>query len=138
MRAETPRTIPSSTPREAIWSQDVIPSGPVSTGCPIWVPLSVTMPGNSEAVAGKSFTLPTTQCGVQAAARRLVERASWELEARSTGSHCGGQTTVWSTSTSLLVTQGFVVFGMKAKVAANPMRRTSVRELEACFFACTG
>ena len=35
-------------------------------------------------------------------------------EARSTGNHCGGQATAWSTSTSLLATQGFVVFGMKA------------------------
>ena len=69
------------------------------------------MPGvNIEAVAGKSSTLPTTQCGLQAAARRLVERALW-VEARSTGSHCGGQTTAWSTSASLLATQGF---GMKA------------------------
>ena len=62
--------------------------------------------------------------------------ASWELEARSTGSHCGGQTTGWSTSASLLATQGFVVFGMKAaqKAAATPMK-TSARELDACFFA---
>ena len=76
---------------------------------------------HGEVVAGKSFTLPTTQCGVQAAARRRVERASWELEARSTGSHCGGLTTAWSASASLLATQGFVVFGMKAKVAAPPL-----------------
>ena len=38
IRVETPRTIPSTTPRAAIWSQDVVPSGPVSTGCPIWSP----------------------------------------------------------------------------------------------------
>ena len=91
------------------------------------------MPGNIEAVAGKSSTLPTTQCGLQAAARRLVERALW-VEARSTGSHCGGQTTAWSTSASLLATQGF---GMKAaqKAAATLMRTKSARELDACFFA---
>jgi len=51
---------------------------------------------------------------VQAAARRLVEGASWVLEARSIGNHCGGQATAWSTSTSLLAVQGFVVFGTKA------------------------
>ena len=58
------------------------------------------------------------------------------LEARSTGSHCGGQTTGWSTSASLLARQGFVVFGMKAaqKAAAAPMR-TNARGLDACFFA---
>jgi len=55
---ETPRTTPSSTPMEAIWSQDVVPSGPVSTGCPIWTPLSVAMPGAIEAVAEKLFTSP--------------------------------------------------------------------------------
>ena len=55
---ETPRTTPSSMPMEAIWSQDVVPSGPVSTGCPIWTPLSVTMPGDIEAVAEKLFTSP--------------------------------------------------------------------------------
>ena len=61
------------------------------------------------------------------------------LEARSTGSHCGGQTTGWSTSASLLARQGFVVFGMKAaqKAAATPMR-TSARKREASFFACIG
>ena len=81
------------------------------------------------------FTSPTTQCGLQAAARRVVERALW-VEARSTGSHCGGQTTGWSTSASLLATQGFAVFGMKAaqKAAATPMR-TNARDLDACFFA---
>ena len=57
-REETPRTTPSSTPMEAIWSQDVVPSGPVSTGCPIWTSLSVTMPGTIEAVAENMFTLP--------------------------------------------------------------------------------
>ena len=134
IREETPRTIPSSAPKEAISSQDV-PSGPVSTGCPIWTPSSVTKAGTIEAVAEKLFTLPSTQCGTQAAARRLVERASWELEARSTGSHCGGLTTAWSASASLLATQGFVVLGMKAKVAANPTRRTSARELDEGFFA---
>ena len=62
--------------------------------------------------------------------------ASWELEARNTGSHCGGQTMGWLSSASLLAAQGLVVFGTKAaqKVAATPMR-TSARELEACFFA---
>ena len=62
--------------------------------------------------------------------------ASWELEARNTGSHCGGQTMGWLSSVSLLAAQGSVVFGMKAaqKVAATPMRK-SARELEACFFA---
>ena len=73
---------------------------------------------------------------MQAAASRLVERASSELEARSTGSHCGGLTTAWSASTSLLATQGFVVFGMKAaqKAVATPMR-TSAWKREVCFFA---
>jgi len=56
-REETPRTTPSSTPMEAIWSQDV-PSCPASTGCPIWTPLSVTMPGTIVAVAEKLSTLP--------------------------------------------------------------------------------
>ena len=135
IREETPRTIPSSAPKEAISSQDVVPSGPVSTGCPIWTPSSVTMAGIIEAVAEKLATLPITKCGVQAAT--VERRRSSELEARSTGSHCGGLTTAWSTSASLLATQGFVVFGMKAKVAANPMRRTSAREPEACFFAWT-
>ena len=63
------------------------------------------------------------------------ERASLEL-ARSTGSHCGGQTTGCSTSASLLAMQGFVVFGMKAaQKAATMQMRTSARELNACFFA---
>ena len=96
------------------------------------------MAGTIEAEDAKLFTLPISQCGVQAAARRLVEKASLELEARSTGSHCGGQTTGWSTSASLLATQGFVVFGMNAaqKAAATPMKM-SARELDACFFAYT-
>eukprot|EP00964_Phaeocystis_antarctica_P041975 scaffold24034_cov57-Phaeocystis_antarctica.AAC.1 len=34
--------------------------------------------------------------------------------ARSTGSHCGGHTTGWLASASLLATLGFVVSGMKA------------------------
>ena len=68
------------------------------------------------------------------------ERASLELEpleARSTGSHCGGQTTGRSTSASLPATQGFVVFGLKAaqKAVLTTQMRTSARELEACFFA---
>ena len=133
MWEETPRTIPSATPMAATSSQDLLPSDCTSTGCPIWTPSSVTKAGTIEAEPEKRFTLPFTQCGVQAAARRLVERASRELEARSTGSHCGGQTTGWSTSASLLATQGF---GMKAaqKAAATPMR-TSARELDACVFA---
>ena len=57
------------------------------------------------------------------------ERASLEL-ARSTGSHCGGQTTGCSTSASLLATLGFIVMcGMKAafmNTAATP-RRISAR-----------
>jgi hypothetical protein len=67
---------------------------------------------------------------------RSLLPASWELEARSTGSHSGGQTMGWSTSANLLAAQGLAVFEMKAaqKVAATPMR-TSARELEACFFA---
>ena len=91
------------------------------------------MPGNIEAVSDILFTSPTTQCGLQAAARRVVERALW-VEARSTGSHCGGQTTGWSTSASLLATQGF---GTKAaqKAAATLMRTTSARDLDTCFFA---
>jgi len=31
----------------------------------------------------------------------VVESASWELEARSTGSHCGGQAARWSALTSI-------------------------------------
>ena len=60
-----------------------------------------------------------------------------ELEARSTGSHCGGHASGWLISTSLLATLGFVICGLKAaqKAAATPMR-TSVRKLEASFFAC--
>ena len=54
--------------------------------------------------------------------------------ARSTGSHCGGHATGWLASASLLGTQGFVVCGMKAKVAATQMR-TSAQELDVCFFA---
>ena len=133
---ETPRTIPSSTPKEAISSQDLVPNGPVSTGCPIWTPSSVTMAGTIEAVAEKLFTSPITQCGTQAAT--VERRRSSELEARSTGSHCGGLTTAWSASASLLATQGFVVFGMKAaqKAAATPMR-TSARKRELCSFAYT-
>ena len=138
IRVETPRTIPSSTPKEAISSQDVVPSGTVSTGCPIWTPSSVTMAGTIEAVAEKFFTLPITQCarGTQETTGRLVERVSWELEARSTGSHCGGLTTAWSASASLLATQGFVVLGMEVaqKAAATPMR-TSARKREVCSFA---
>ena len=40
--------------------------------------------------------------------------ASWELEARKTGSHCGSrlQSMGWPTSAGLLAAQGFV-FGMK-------------------------
>ena len=97
------------------------------------------MPGNIEAVSDILFTSPTTQCGLQAAARRVVERALW-VEARSIGSHCGGQTTGCSTtSASLLATQGFVVFGMSAahEKAATMQMRTSARELNACFFAYT-
>ena len=64
------------------------------------------------------------------------------LEARSAGSHCGGQKTAWSTSASLLATQSFVVFGTKAKAKATPMRTTSARELDACLsayrFRCGG
>ena len=136
MREETPRTIPSATPMAATSSQDLLPSDGTSTGCPICTPSSVTKAGVIEAVSEKPFTLPSTQCGTQAAASRLVERASRELEARSTGSHCGGQTTGWSTSASLLATQGFVVFGMKAaQKAATMQMRTSARELNACFFA---
>ena len=134
IRKETPRTIPSSTPKEAISSQDVLPSGLFSTGCPIRTPSSITKAGTIEAVAEKLFTLPITKCGVQAAT--VERRRSSELEARSTGSHCGGLTTAWSTSASLLARQGFVVFGMKAaqKAAATPMR-TSARKREVCFFA---
>ena len=132
-RVETPRTIPSSTPKEAISSQDVVPSSTVSTGCPIWTPSSVTMAGTIEAVAEKFFTLPITQC---ARGTQATTGVSWELEARSTGSHCGGLTTAWSASASLLATQGFVVLGMEVaqKAAATPMR-TSARKREVCSFA---
>ena len=70
-----------------------------------------------------------------ASVNSILEKA--ELEARCTGSHCGGLTTAWSASASLLATQGFVVFGMKAaqKAAATPMR-TSARKGELCSFAC--
>ena len=54
------------------------------------------------------------------------------LEARSTGSHCGGTATGWSASASLLATQGLVRAAQK--VAATPMR-ASARKLEARFFA---
>ena len=133
IRVETPRTIPSSTPKEAISSQDVVPSSTVSTGCPIWTPSSVTMAGTIEAVAEKFFTLPITQC---ARGTQATTGVSWELEARSTGSHCGGLTTAWSASASLLATQGFVVLGMEVaqKAAATPMR-TSARKREVCSFA---
>ena len=74
---------------------------------------------------------------LQAVEAARPARSTPSLEARSTGSHCGGQTTGWSTSASLLATQGFVVFGMKAaqKAAATPMR-TSARHVDACSFAC--
>ena len=107
-------------------------------GCPIWTPSSVTKAGIIEAVSEKPFTLPITQCGVQAAARRLVERASRELEARSTGSHCGGLTTAWSTSASLLARQGWRwqgLFGMKAAQKAAATLMTSARKRKVCFFA---
>ena len=58
---------------EAIWSQDLVPSDGTSTGCPIWTPSSVTMPGITLALAEKLFTSPISQCAVQAAASRLVE-----------------------------------------------------------------
>ena len=96
------------------------------------------MAGTIEAVAEKFFTLPITQCarGTQATTGRHVERVSWELEARSTGSHCGGLTTAWSASASLLATQGFVVLGMEVaqKAAATPMKM-SAWKLYASFLA---
>ena len=56
------------------------------------------------------------------------------MEARITGSHCGGQ--AWSISASSLATLGFVMCETKAaqKAAATPMR-TSARKLEAFLFA---
>jgi hypothetical protein len=60
-----------------------------------------------------------------------------ELEARSTCIHCGGHTTGWMSSASLLAALGFVMCGLKAaeKAAATPTR-TSARKLEASVFAC--
>merc|ERR1719246_15692 len=55
--------------------------------------------------------------------------ASWELEATSTGSHCGGQATGLLSSASLLATQGFVT-KVAQKAAATPIR-TTARMLEA-------
>ena len=75
---------------------------------------------------------------LQAVEAARPARSTPSLEARSTGSHCGGQTTGRSISASLLATQGFTLFGMKAKAADTPMRTTSARELEACFFAYRG
>ena len=74
MREETPRTIPSSTPRAAIWSQELVPPGDLSTGCPIWTPSSVTMAGAIEAVEPKLFMLPAvTQRGMHGGAGREGE-----------------------------------------------------------------
>ena len=57
------------------------------------------------------------------------------VEARSTGSHCGGHATAWLIFASL--TLGVVMCGMKAvqKAAATPMR-TSALVLEGPFCAC--
>ena len=70
-------------------------------GYPIWTPSSVTKAGIIDAASGNPSTSPVTKCAVQpgliaSSMRRRVESASWELEARSTGSHCGGQATGWS------------------------------------------
>jgi hypothetical protein len=57
-------------------------------------------------------------------------------EARSIGSHCGGQTIEWPASASLLARKASVIaLGMKVvqRVATTPMRK-SAREPEACFF----
>ena len=60
-----------------------------------------------------------------------------ELEARSTGSHCGGHASGWLISASLFATLSFVMCGLKPahKAAATPMR-TSARNRDAIFFAC--
>ena len=92
------------------------------------------MAGTIEAASSNMFTLPVTKCG--GLVQELPARALLEPEARSTGSHCGGQATACSTSASLLAAQGFKVFGMKAKAAATPTRTTSARELDTCFVAC--
>ena len=47
------------------------------------------------------------------AVRRLVDSISWELEARTTGSHCGGQAKGCSTFSIPLATLDFVMCGMK-------------------------
>ena len=61
----------------------------------------------------------------------------WELDARSTGSHCGEHTSRCCASTSLFATLGFVMCGMEAAqmAATTPMR--SARKLEAYLFTYT-
>ena len=58
------------------------------------------------------------------------------MEARSTGSHCGGHALGWLASASLVATMGLVMCEMKAgqKAAATPMR-TSAWKHGAYFFA---
>ena len=86
--------------------------------------MSDAVAGTIEAVASKRLTSPITKCGVHP-------------EARNTGSHCGGQATACSASVSLPAVQGLVVYGMKAAQKAAA-RTTAAREVDACFFACTG
>ena len=77
--------------------------------------------------------------GRSSSLNRGVGLSTWrELEARSTGSHCGGHVTGWLTSARLLATLGLVVFGTKAtQKAAATLMRTSARKLEAAsLFAC--
>eukprot|EP00964_Phaeocystis_antarctica_P117370 scaffold81209_cov42-Phaeocystis_antarctica.AAC.1 len=71
--------------------------------------------------------------GRSSSLNRGVGLLTWrELEARSTGSQCGGHATGWLTSTSLLATLGLVVFGTKATPkAAAKLMSTSARKLEA-------
>ena len=60
------------------------------------------------------------------------------MEAKNTGTQCGGLTTGWLVSASLLAILSLIMCGAKVaqKAAAIPMR-TSVRELEGSFFVCT-
>ena len=61
----------------------------------------------------------------------------WWLEARKTGSHCGGNATGWL-SACLFILLGAVMCEMKSaqKTEAKPMK-TSARELNPPFIACS-
>ena len=121
MWKETPRTIPSSTPKEAIWSQKfALSDGPVSTGWPIWTPSSIGTAGTIDATPEKRLTSPITHRGGQSSGNELGGRSTprgshfWLRGSRkmgpwSTGSHCGGHATGCSTSAGLLATPGLVM-----------------------------